>query len=421
MELNRIWSILLFLAATLIFVVRGPVRMMRAGYNDLSSPYVSSRLWLRGENPYDSQLFMSEWTRSGGAPFIARGSSTSTRPAYPPPTLPALAPLAAANWKTSRVLFALLATALFALIIWKLRHASLATLALIIAMSSIATGIGGGNIAILAIELAVISSLIPPGPATGVLLGVSICLKPQLAIWLFLYYVFTRRWSVAIATVGTVATSTLLALSRMPRNWLDSYLSNLSHFLAIGGVNDFTTSNPSRFELLNLQVLAFSLTTDYALSNLIAWIITGALLFLWSIWCLRKDTGLLALATVSLIGLLPLYQRLYNLPIILLFVAWTVRNNHRWLPAMLIPLAVPWTAIFQKLSNDRLMTGPVWNSNWTYQVLLLPHLTWFVLALIGFGLLEMRRAVASETVADAPLHLPYRIRGRLSRQTLVNS
>ncbi|HEX6879216.1 MAG TPA: glycosyltransferase family 87 protein [Terriglobales bacterium] len=420
MKLTRIWSVLLFSAATLVFVLRGPVRMMRASYNDLSSPYVSSRLWLGGANPYDSQLFMSEWTRAGGAPFIARGSSTTTRPAYPPPTLPVLAPLAAANWKTARVLFALMASSLFALILWRLRHVSLVTLVLLLAMSSIATCIGGGNIAILAIELAVLSSIIPPSPTTGVLLGLSICLKPQLAVWLLLYYVFTRRWSVALTTIATVATSTLIALSRMPGGWLAAYLSNLSHFLAIGGVNDFTTSNPSRFELLNLQVLVFSLAGDYALSNLIAWIITGALLSLWSIWCLRKDTGLLALATVSLIGLLPLYQRLYNLPILLLFVTWAIRKDYRWLPYALIPLSIPWTAIFQKLSNDRLMTGPVWNSHWLYQVLLLPHLTWIVLALIGFGLFEMRREGASETVSNTPLRLPYRIRGRLPRQTLAN-
>jgi hypothetical protein len=402
MRWSRLGSLLLLLLAVLVFVIRGPLRMMHAEFNDLSSPYVSSRLWIHGSDPYEHSLFMQEWTRAGGAWFVDRGSSTTTRPAYPPPTLPVLAPLAILPWNYARVVFALLASSLYGAIVWKLRRASLLTLAIVIAMSSVGTAIGGGNVAIIAIELAVLGTLAVAPVPSGLLIGLSICIKPQLAIWLLLYYLLTRRWRIAATAIATISCSCLLAILRLPSTWFHSYTTNLSHFLSIGGVNDFTDGNPSRFELVNLQVIAYSATHDYSLSNLIAWIVSGTLLAIWAVWCFRKDSGLLALGTVALIGLLPLYQRFYNLPIVLILIAWAVENDNVLLQRMFAPLVIPWSAILQRLSDDRLMTGPIYNRHWIVQVAALPLTTWLLLAIVAIALFEMRRTLPERS---APVNL----------------
>jgi hypothetical protein len=375
--------------------------MMRAEFNDLSTPYVSARLWLHGSDPYQQSSFMNEWTRAGGIRFADRGSSTTTRPAYPPPTLPVLSPLAVLPWKFARILFALLTTALYGVLVWKLRNASLLTLAIVVGMSSVGTAIGGGNLAILAIELAVLASLEPKPVRSGLLLGLSICVKPQLGVWLLLYYILTRKWRAATTAIATVSCSCGLALLRLPSTWTASYSSNLAHFFSIGGVNDFTTANPSRFELVNLQVVAFSLVHDYAYSNLIAWAVTGILLGIWAVWCIRKDHGLLGMSTVALIGLLPVYQRFYNLPIVLLVIAWAVQQENILMQRIFAPLVVPWTAIIERFSNDRVMTGPVYYAHWIFQAVALPWMTWLLLVVIAAGLWRMRSARPQRKTAPA--------------------
>jgi hypothetical protein len=376
--------------------------MMRAEFNDLSTPYVSARLWLHGLDPYKQSAFMQEWTQAGGTRFTNRGSSTTTRPAYPPPTLPALVPLAILPWKIARIVFVLLATTLYGFVIWRLRQASLLTLAIVVGMSSVGTAIGGGNLAILAIELAVLASLDSKPTRSGLLLGLSICLKPQLGAWLLLYYVITRKWRIATTAIATASCSLALALLRLPSTWIASYKDNLSHFFSIGGVNDFTTANPSRFELVNLQVVAFSITHDYALSNLIAWTLTGILLGIWAVWCVRKDHGLLAMGTVALIGLLPVYQRFYNLPIVLLVVAWAIHEKNILLQRIFVTLVIPWTALIERLSNDRMMTGPVYYSHRIFQAVALPWITWFLLAVISVGLWRMKPSQTRGATASVP-------------------
>lgn len=384
--------------------------MVRAEFNDFSTPYVSARLWLHGSDPYSHNLFKPEWISAGGVPFVTRGSSTTTRPAYPPPTLPVLLPFALLPWQLARIAFAALATVLYGVILWRLRSAPTITLAIILAMSAVGTAIGGGNIAILAIELAVLSSLCSSRTSAGLLLGLSICLKPQLAIWLVLYYILTRQWKVSGAAIGVVASSAAVAYFRLPPTWFASYTENLSHFFAIGGVNDFTSGNPSRFELLNLQVVAYSATHDYAFSNVIAWTVTGTLLALWTVWCLRRDRGLLAMGTVTAVGLLPVYQRFYNLPIVLLIMVWAIQNNHLWLQRLFTLFIVPWTAIIARLSNDRWMTGPIYAQNWLAQLVVLPWTTWFLIGLVVFGLWQMR-----------PQRRPAPVRLRLPRVAPNNS
>jgi hypothetical protein len=376
--------------------------MMRAEFNDLSTPYVSARLWLRGLDPYQQSSFMQEWTRAGGVRFTNRGSSTTTRPAYPPPTLPALAPLAILPWKVARIVFALLATALYGFVVWKLRKASPLTLAIVVGMSSVGTAIGGGNLAILAIELAVLAGLDPKPTRSGLLLGLSICLKPQLGAWLLLYYLLTRRWRIASTAIATASCLLALALLRLPSTWIASYKDNLSHFFSIGGVNDFTTANPSRFELVNLQVVAFSIVHDYAMSNLIAWTLTGILLAAWAVWCIRKDHGLLAMGTVALIGLLPVYQRFYNLPIVLLVIVWAIHEKKIQLQRIFALLVIPWTALIERFSNDRMMTGPVYHAHWLLQAVALPWITWFLLAVISVGLWRMRPVQTRRAPASVP-------------------
>src|ERR1700685_3233155 len=103
-QFSRYVILLCLIAATGEFLVRGPVRTIRQGsFTDFSGMYVASRQWIAGADPYQSSQFKTVWLAAGGAPFLGhRGSPSNVRPAYPPSSLPVLAPFAFFRWVAGR-------------------------------------------------------------------------------------------------------------------------------------------------------------------------------------------------------------------------------------------------------------------------------------------------------------------------------
>ena len=104
--------------ATIIFLLRGPLRASSEYANDFAAPYTSARLWLRHQNPYDSTTFLPTWQAAGaplaqpdGTPIYANPSSTHS--VYPPPSVVVLSPFALLPWATAWLSMILLSTALY--------------------------------------------------------------------------------------------------------------------------------------------------------------------------------------------------------------------------------------------------------------------------------------------------------------------
>jgi Glycosyltransferase family 87 len=127
-----------------------------------------------------------------------------------------------------------------------------------------------GNVSIPAIALcctAVWAASQQKETATGILLGVATCLKPQLGLWFLLYCLLRKRWRVGLVVVtlgALVLTIGVLRLEMSGVLWWQDYLSNARGFAMDNKTVDFTDADPIRFTLINLQVLFHSLLRSTA-------------------------------------------------------------------------------------------------------------------------------------------------------------
>ncbi|HEV2697232.1 MAG TPA: glycosyltransferase family 87 protein, partial [Terriglobales bacterium] len=380
---------LLLLIAGSEFLYRGPVRGFRAvAFNDFSTSYVASRLWLQGSDPYDASLFLQALVAAGGKESAAHGSATSMRPAYPPSMLPIMTLVAALPFGSAAAAFETISLALFAGMLWAVMRIygfawvsapGLVLIAYALALAPWHTALAVLSPSGIAIELAVIGIALSRAESGGVVTGFSLCLKPQVAVCFLVFQLATKQWKRAWWSLATVALSTAVALARMPHGWVNSYHANLHYFQASGGVNDFTTANPIRFDLVNLQVPFYFLFHDDRLANLAAAMVAGTLALLW--WRKRGD-----LAGIVLIGLLPFYQRIYNAGLVVLAIAWGFAHIHeRRGKAALFASAVfliPGGALLQTIHAKGWISDAAWRDNILLNVFLGPQATWAILVIV---------------------------------------
>jgi glycosyl transferase family 87 len=356
--------------------------------NDFSTSYVAARLWLKGENAFDSTKFMVTWVAAGGRGFADHSRPTNIRPAYPPPALLVLTPFALLPWTAAKWAFMSLACLLFPATIWSVlrlygiswsSRPGLALTAYAMALAPWHTALAVMSPSAIAIELAIIGAALTKDEAGGVLTGLSLCLKPQIGLLFLLEQVFSKRWKRAGWAVSWLLVVSVIAVVRLPPQWIDSYHENLQFFQAQGGVNDFTAANPIRFDLLNLQVILYFLLHNYGLANAISWAIAAALLLVW--WRRHAD-----LAALVLIGLLPFYQRIYNAGLVVLAIGWAMAHLREWRwKAVLLASAiflVPGAALLQTLHAQHWISDFEWDRSILINVFFGPEATWAILVLI---------------------------------------
>ncbi len=122
--------LLLVLLAASEFVVRGPVRFLRAAdFNDFISPYIQSRALVKGMDPYSPEVLVRLWPVEGAhrpeflAKDLADGSLIAKRgipTAYPLTCLFLLVPLAVLPWPVAHLAWLFITAGLALGAIWSL-------------------------------------------------------------------------------------------------------------------------------------------------------------------------------------------------------------------------------------------------------------------------------------------------------------
>ena len=200
-----------------------------------------------------------------------------------------------------------------------------------------------------------------------------------MGFWFLLFQFASRQSKRAIWASATFCVLSIIALLRLPRGWLVCYRENLHYFSALAGVNDFTTANPIRFDLVNLQVMFYATVHKYELANLLSWCVTAILLLVW--WKRRRGA-----AELILIGLLPVYQRIYNASVILLAIAWGVSNFRHWRGKAVVLISsvflVPGAAFLQSLHARGAVSDAAWNYSLPLNVFVGPLATWAIVAVV---------------------------------------
>jgi len=409
--------LLLFLAAA-EFTIRGPVRYVQnpSEWNDFSQNYTASKLWLRGKSPANPRNFVALWKEQTWVGLSTNDIRTHLAP--PLGGLVVMAPVAVFPWKVAKVIWLLLLLVSFAATVWAFVRTLgrsqnevrvLILVAACLALAPFHTGIANGNTSILVIALcalAIGAAFEGHDITAGLLFGFACSIKPQLGAFLVLFYLVRRRWRLFTVAVGcTVSLNLIAALHLRIRGavWLQDYLNNAKGFVTSNNIDSFTSDNPGRFTLINLQVPFFSLTQNSHHANLWAFVVTGLLVGGWLFYVLKRKESLelLSLATIATIALLPVYHRFYDAGLLVIPLCWCIAESigpsrviARCALAMMIPFSLPGSAFLEKLPSYNSAPRSLIESR-LWELLVMPHETWALVSLcvvLIFGLRSHRDA-----------------------------
>jgi len=425
-RIARDWRSLLCLALILAagaeFVVRGPLRAIQSStqFNDFLAPYIQADAWTRGLDPYSPQTLLRLWPpQAAHLQFVPRevadGSIIAKRgipTAYPITSLVLVAPLSWLPWNLAYGLWFAINLALFGLMLSVLVELAGFSyrdiqggllIAFILALAPFHTGFVTGNVALAAVELGVIAVWTARqrhDMATAVLLAVSAGLKPQIGLCFLLYYLVCRRWRIFAGATALLALFTAVGLLRLEIShtpWFGNYLNDNHVLLESGILANFTPVNPTRFGLLNLQVILYSIVGSVGVANHLAELIGVVFLGAWLLIVLRRrirQDDLLHLSAIAVMSLLPIYHRFYDAVLLVLPLCWVVASCRKArLPAILalllmVPFLIPGGTILQTMQTDGRIPSTL-SECWWWDTIVMPHEIWALFFLSLLLLYEM--------------------------------
>jgi len=430
-RLGRRWSVVLWLLILLSgaeFIVRGPLRFAHArDFNDFISPYIQSKAWVKGIDPYSPANLVRLWPREAQQPeFLEQDLATRNLvlrrgipTAYPLTALVVLAPMTVLPWPLAHAVwlsinllgYAAMGVSLALLI--RLRWNEIRTYvfcAVLLALAPFHTGLAAGSIAIVVVSIAAVVCLAAARRhdiLAGTLLAIAVSLKPQIALPFLLYFLLCRRWRLAGTAIGFVAVVAALAVLRLKITgglWLANYLDDNRILFSRGSLGDFSEANPIRFGLVNLQVLLYVIVHNRAVANGLA-LAAGIIAGLWWLFllCRRSANGqqLLALSALVVISLLPVYHRLYDASLLAFPLAWSltelpgrVRRLANIAFCLILPFLVPGGTLLEQIELRGYVNAAV-RSAWWWKALVMPHQVW-VLAILSVVLLVAMRWTANQ-------------------------
>jgi len=435
MALNRnIQKIICFIGIALLFGFSVwkfvyDVRELIHPVNDLIAQWGSSKVFLEGKNPYDDHedlVRIWETTENNSfkeyneAYFLAQFPTV-----YPPTALLLHAPLALLPWRTavytnlvgSTVLF----VAMILLLAQKLQFPwsnprKLFFVAFALSLAPLHTGIHQSNISTLTVALLGLGLLnLTKRPyLSGVALAVVVCMKPQVGFLFILYPWLRRKWKTAwtgMAACAMLSAATLLWLRIHGVDGIRAYLSSMGNMSTLGSsVFSFYAPGPDKFKLVNLQVLVYQFIHDPHASNLITWAVflILAMVSAYLIYTrVSEKNESIGIATVSVLTLLPVYQRIYTATILIFVLYWAIENwqlkRAKVVPLLMLPLLFPLVAMTRVgalarfVEEHHLSSNPLWN------MAVMPHIIWIELILLAILLTVLygTKAIARKSVAES--------------------
>ena len=316
--------------------------------NDLTSPWISSQLFLHGQNPYgDAREFARIWAASGVSSRSSGANSdfvlSTYGRVYPPTTILLIAPLGLLGWHTAVYTYFFGSTALFILALLvlaqqlplpRLDPRKLYFAAFALAMAPLHSGIHEVNLntVIVACLCAGAAFLSTRPYCSGIAIAIAVCLKPQVGIFFFAYPWLRKKWKTAFAALGAcsvISASSLVWMKIHHIEWLGGFLNELSRFSSSYRRSSPNAAGAGRFQLLNLQVLTFQFTHSPEWSKILAWTLFALLagvsgfLIISRVSDKNESTGI---AMISILTLLPVYQHYYAAEILLFVLYWAIEN-----------------------------------------------------------------------------------------------
>jgi len=393
------------------FVVRGIVPAFNAGKNDFSDPYCAAWLFRHGQNPYDSDL----------ATLVNKESAKSEVrivPIYPATAYVLAVPLTFFSWRVANGLWAMLSLSSLGAIFFAIlrtarsipkQQSALMTVCLISAFAPFHTALHVANGSLLTISLCGIAVYLATKERSyhaGTVLAAAACLKPQLGIWLIIFYIARKQWKLVATSVSVGFVIASIALARIPLSAVDlwsNYTGNLHHWFGTGGQNDFTPANPLHFQLVNVQVVFYQLLHSTVWANLAAWtcFFVGVIIWGWNGSRSNFSPQPLVLASLLALSLLPFYHRSYDLGVLIFALCWALseingehRSAARAVVALYCVLLLPGQAVVTRL-QPHLSNWVI--GSWWWNLVVAPYAVWALLAINVILLHSLWRATETRT------------------------
>jgi Glycosyltransferase family 87 len=218
-------------------------------------------------------------------------------------------------------------------------------------------------------------------------------LKPTVALPFLLFFAVRKQWTTLAFTGVAGLAMFLMAQARMSASgthWFASFVSVNHGMFSPGGLNDFSSTNPIRFDLVNIQVVMSQLVASPQLTQYLS--IGVALVALLAWWRLRQSAPeqslLLDLAMASVISLLPVYHRFCDVALIVFPVAWAITewrgalSRYAWVSeAAAIPFLVPGAPLLSRIAHSSAAVEEL-SKSWWWNLFIAPHQVWLVVAML---------------------------------------
>ena len=410
------WPLLLVAAAVALLIGRGPWLALKDS-GDFAVIYASTRAWLTGQDPHDSQTYHRIYRRETDR-IASRVDPNRALSLYPPTVYGLMAPLATMDWVGAKCTLAAINVVVAAAILWALpplagipRGSVPAWLliASVAAMAPLHTAIKLGQLSVLAVAGLVFAVLLNRRSRpvwAGLLLGGAVALKISVALPFAAYFLCRGQWRCVLASVVVLTVLAAAGIGRFEAagiDWFAGLSRNIDHLTADGGYGDPTTANRTRHQLINLHYPLHNFTDDRELVSFLTRGLVGILAVL-TIVLLHRQTqllpDLLGLSMVGVLAMLVSYHRVYDATVLVFPVSWAFarlgsapRGPGVAALAAMGCFLLPGTGLLSAAAN-RGWVGPQLTSGNLWQMLILPHQVLALLLLVAillYGLFTGRR------------------------------
>lgn len=429
------WALvfLIFAIATAHLLLRGPIdRKGTLNLCDFANHWGSARLLVTGQNPYPAPIPNGKdeayraWISSPGA---FETDHVFWLALLPPGALVVLAPLASMPAGSATFAWGIISLVSIVAIIAaplklaripfrSLTGALIGALALLSAPVHTLVSVGQISLPVIAMILLTLwCARDARNILAGLLLGIAAACKPQLAAPFFLWFLCFGRWrllGVAVLITAALNLAAIVPMQLQGHPWLSDWIRNVQLSTAPGGPNDPTSSNPWRNHMIDLRVWLFTLFDQRELVVAKGLIISLLLAVSYvALLVRRRDTpdGLLPLATLCALTLLPVYHRAYDAALLLPALAWAVpalKGPQRRIAiatlAALSVFLVPWD--FTPSLMRRTSSLDALSQTWLWRVVIFPHYALATIATAGCLLWAMGSGAPARVPAATPNPAP---------------
>jgi hypothetical protein len=416
-------------------VLRGLNLAFEPAKTDFSDVYAGAWLWRHGQNFYDSALATRAHEQLVHASF-------QIAPVYPPTAFVLVSPFTFLPWGWANFIWLLLGLAgipatLFLLLrlrgpagwdlrtfdprtfdprtfdprTWDLRTAALATL--VLSFNPLHQAYHLGNSALLVVPLCLgVISLAEAGHdlSAGLILGTAAALKPQVAFWILVYYLFRRRAKVLFGAVIPVAALMAIFFRRavVLSTVIASYRANLRFWFAPGRPDGFT-EGARPYHVNMMQVVLYQIVHSVSAANLLAHalFVIGLVIWILIVWRARLHVPVsLAVSSLLALSFLSMYHSVSDVTFLTLALCWAVPVEGRpwtrariWTCALFLVMTLPGHSALMRFSPH---LGASVTTQWWWHLFVERYFVWLLLAL-NVVLLASLRNSAAEMREEAPV------------------